>query len=96
MAQASLRLRSSIAFCAASYVIAAELLITLLQNRVFASIMSNSGVISHRTLNARRSSPPLREHKSVVRRPGYLDKHREFSHAAHRLSLRSHVDAPLH
>jgi hypothetical protein len=64
------------ALCAASYVMAAELLITLLQNRVFASIMSNSGVISQRTLNARRSRPPLREHRSVVRRPGYLHRMR--------------------
>ena len=64
------------ALCAASYVMAAELLITLLQNRVFASIMSNSGVISQRTLNARRSRPPLSEHRSVVRRPGYLHRMR--------------------
>jgi len=75
-AHASLRLLSSIANCAASYVIAAELLITLLQNRVLASRMSKSGVISHSTLNARRSSPPTSEHKSVVSRPGYLRRGR--------------------
>ena len=86
------------AFCAASYVIAAELFITLLQKRVFESMMSNSGVISHRTLNARRSRPPLNEHKSVVSKPGYLlfrvktrGKTRGGEPGVH-----LHVDTPLH
>ena len=50
--------------CASAYVMAARLRMRLLVNRV--ATMSASGVTSHRTLKASRSSPPRSEQISSV------------------------------